>query len=161
MKTNKTDLERFNEKWIEVNGCWEWQAGKQKQGYGLFAFKLGTLAHRCSWMLYCGEIPKGLIVMHICDNVGCVNPLHLRLGTDKDNTRDMLEKGRHTNQKKLVCPKCQGEWTLCKSGTRTKRRCKSCEREYKIIWGNENREHKNAVKKAWRAKRRAMGLPRV
>ncbi len=52
-------------------------------------------AHRVSWVIHNGGIkePKKM-VMHRCDNPGCVNPLHLRLGTCSENTRDMVNKGR-------------------------------------------------------------------
>lgn len=78
--------------------CWEWRAYVHPTGYGqigLGSAKQGVChTHRVSWMLTHGEIPKGLLVMHKCDNRLCVNPAHLRLGTHKDNTQDMLAKGR-------------------------------------------------------------------
>ena len=43
---------------------------------------------------YRGEIPKGLLVLHLCDNPGCVNPAHLYIGTNQDNTNDMIARGR-------------------------------------------------------------------
>lgn len=42
-----------------------------------------------------GEIPDNKIVMHTCDNLKCLNPKHLVLGTHGDNTQDMIAKGRH------------------------------------------------------------------
>lgn len=42
-----------------------------------------------------GPIPKGLVVRHTCDVRECVNPDHLILGTQKDNIRDMHDRGRY------------------------------------------------------------------
>lgn len=79
------------------HGCWLWTGNKPK-GYGLFRVKGRTLmAHRFSWSLVHGPIPKGLNVCHDCpggDNPSCVNHAHLWLGTPKENTQDMLRKGR-------------------------------------------------------------------
>lgn len=80
--------------------CWPWKAatfkkkGKQ-MGYGRHAGSGPyTYAHRCAWIFAHGEISAGQIVMHACDNVLCCNPRHLSLGTDLDNARDCIAKGR-------------------------------------------------------------------
>ena len=36
----------------------------------------------------------GLVVRHTCDNPRCVNPHHLLIGTNKDNTADMVNRNR-------------------------------------------------------------------
>ena len=123
----------MNRFWSKVdtkgsNECWEWQAAKHRQGYGIFKFDNKIqLAHRISWLLANTEIPQGMVVMHKCDNPSCVNPDHLCLGTQKDNIRDMRTKGRGNNQKKTHCP--QGhEYSV--SNTRYNKRyarvCKIC-----------------------------------
>lgn len=56
-------------------------------------------AHRASWIAYRGEIPDNLWVLHRCDNRLCVNPEHLFLGTARDNTQDMIKKGRKAPQR--------------------------------------------------------------
>jgi len=52
------------------------------------------LCHRLAWILTNGEIKDDLHVLHKCDNTFCINPDHLFLGTQKDNIRDMMKKGR-------------------------------------------------------------------
>jgi len=77
------------------DGCWEWIGSKNPKGYGCFRVR-GTLkpAHRVAYDLFVGIIPEGLRVLHKCDNRACVNPKHLWLGTNQDNTNDMISKGR-------------------------------------------------------------------
>jgi hypothetical protein len=81
----------------DIEECWLWLGGTARFGYGTFAIKHGDLipAHRFSWILAYGNIPDGLWILHHCDNPPCVNPLHLFLGTRKDNINDMLQKRRH------------------------------------------------------------------
>lgn len=71
--------------------CWLWQAYCGNFGYGRF---LDFRAHRISYELIFGEIPKGLFVLHKCDVPACVNPNHLFLGTALDNIHDAMNKGR-------------------------------------------------------------------
>lgn len=108
-----TPEERFWDK-VNMGGsidypyCREWNAFRNKQGYGQFRFQdRMQKAHRVSWILNKGEIPEELCVLHHCDNPPCVNPDHLWLGTDADNVADRDEKGRGKshNSNKTHCDK--------------------------------------------------------
>lgn len=106
----KTREERF---WSKVqkmskDNCWEWTGFRNDNGYGYMQVygknirprkKIG--AHRMSYIIHFGDIPKGFCICHKCDNRNCVNPNHLFLGTYNDNIQDMIKKGRAPWQKKL------------------------------------------------------------
>lgn len=81
---------------VPFSGCWIWSKAVQKSsGYGMLRVSgRPILAHRASWMAFRGET-NGLHVLHKCDVRQCANPDHLFLGTDKDNSDDMMAKGRN------------------------------------------------------------------
>lgn len=91
------DIERFWS-YVEIKGlfdCWEWKAGQADGGYGLFWVNGKQItAHRFSYQLYYGEIPKGKQVNHKCNNRPCCNPFHLYAGTHQDNANDMMKANR-------------------------------------------------------------------
>jgi hypothetical protein len=75
-------------------GCWGWLA-KKTRGYGYFSTNSKShRAHRWLYQLIHGPVDDSLVIRHKCDNAGCVNPLHLEIGTHKDNKRDQIERGR-------------------------------------------------------------------
>lgn len=85
--------------WLKVDktgACWIFKAAKDIWGYGRFNVS-GTLvaAHRFSYEIANGPIKNGLLVLHSCDVPACVNPAHLRLGTDKDNSADKMARSPH------------------------------------------------------------------
>jgi hypothetical protein len=75
--------------------CWEWTRSTA-DGYGRIKIdKKVYSAHRVAYTLAHGPIRSAeAVVMHTCDNRKCCNPAHLRLGTPRDNARDMVAKGR-------------------------------------------------------------------
>jgi len=87
--------DRFWSKVEKTDYCWNWTAHKDNKGYGRIEINgKNCYAHRISWEMHYGKIPEGLFVCHHCDNPLCINPKHLFLGTQKDNIRDAIKKGR-------------------------------------------------------------------
>lgn len=84
--------------WLNVwmgSDCWEWTGRRNKLGYGCFKIKgRQYLSHRISFQASVGPIPPGMLILHACDNPGCVRPSHLMAGTARDNVSDMFSKGR-------------------------------------------------------------------
>ena len=85
--------------------CEEWQGNRLPRGYGQVRYEGKTrLAHRVAYCQYHGlhlsEI-DGKIVRHVCDNPRCVNPKHLILGTNMDNSQDMVSRNRQAKGEKI------------------------------------------------------------
>jgi hypothetical protein len=96
-----TNVEAF---WSRVDvgnedACWNWTGPKTDRSYGLYAPLPGVLlrAHRVAYALHNGGIDDAMLVCHRCDNPSCCNPKHLFLGTNSDNMRDMVAKGRNNS----------------------------------------------------------------
>jgi hypothetical protein len=109
IKNHASIEERFWKFVVKNEGCWSWSGNKSYAGYGRIsagAKKDGyKLAHRLSWEIHnAAQIPYGMFVMHKCDNPECTNPDHLTIGTPKENTQDMIRKGR----KRSVAPVGRG-----------------------------------------------------
>ena len=112
--------ERFWSK-FDIKGpddCWEWQGGTGSHGYGKFTNgrKWEMLHHRLAYTLTYGEIPKGQVVRHKCDNKLCGNPAHLELGSQADNVQDCWERGQF--QRDLTWEQIKEIKERLKEGTR-------------------------------------------
>lgn len=97
-KRKRPLADRFWSKVDPTGHCWLWMGALNEHGYGVIHGP-ERLAPRTAWELTFGSIPDGLDVLHRCDNPPCVRPSHLWLGTQRDNTADMIAKGRAAWQK--------------------------------------------------------------
>jgi len=85
----KKALDRFNSKIIKTGSCHEWNASKQKQGYGMFSYDgKSKPAHRFAYLLHKGDIAENMVVHQTCENNSCVNPEHLVLQTKSQNKKN-------------------------------------------------------------------------
>ena len=81
------------------SGCWLWLAYTNSNGYGtVIDGGKNKSAHRASYEEYNGPIPDGMLICHRCDTPSCINPDHLFLGTYADNSKDCVNKNRHSSR---------------------------------------------------------------
>lgn len=140
-------LARFMAKFVVTDsGCWEWQAGRHRDGYGNFwNGRRSVGAHRFAYEHFVAPIAEGMQLDHLCRNPCCVNPAHLEPVTGRENTlRGQSPPASHATV--THCPEGH-EYTEANTylydGSRYCRRCRY------------NR------KIAHRAALRAAGLPRA
>ena|ERR1700679_1232752 len=96
MRKTQNVLQRFEAKVNKTaEGCWYF-TGCPSMVYPWFWLNgRNEHAHVVAYALYIGEVPAGLNVLHTCDTPRCVNPDHLRVGTQAENIQDCVAKGRH------------------------------------------------------------------
>lgn len=81
------------------NGCWNFTGHISPYGYGqMWADGVCNQAHKLMYKLKHGSIPKGMVLLHKCNNRKCCNPAHLKLGTSRENNIQTVRDGRHKNQ---------------------------------------------------------------
>jgi hypothetical protein len=160
VRLTEKDLRRFMSKISPepMSGCWLWEAGLNKDGYGVFGLggRAGRmyLAHRVAYMHFIGEIPDGLVLDHTCRNPCCCSPWHSEPVTQLVN----VLRG-NAGQRELArthCPKGH-EYTpentmLTTSAANGKKRreCKTCAAARLKAWRDANPGLRSAQnKRAW------------
>lgn len=73
-----------------IGDCVLWEGAINSAGYPVTWFN-NKIEYKHRLVAGAG---KGDTVMHICDVKSCINPLHLKIGTPKQNSEDMVKKGR-------------------------------------------------------------------
>lgn len=131
--TNEKSLKRFFAKVRkEENGCWMWTGHQSTRGYPQF-LHAGILAgaHRVSYTWFCGIIPEGMHIDHLCNTPMCVNPAHLEPVTNAENHRRGAERRTSCRRGHDFTPE-NTVWEDTERGPR--RRCRTCRNETAKRW---------------------------
>lgn len=119
---------------VDDNGCWIWQASKNRAGYGqTYAWRRGWLAHRLSYTVIVGRIPFGFEIDHLCRTRACINPAHLEPVTKDENLR---RQGLAVTR----CPRGHKYTPENILRTRTGRACRQCDRARSREWRAAKRQ---------------------
>lgn len=152
--TPEEALKSFMDRIHKTDLCWVWIGARTGSGYGAHKFRgvRAHLAHRESYIRFVGEIPKGKLLMHSCDNPACVNPSHLTVGTYKDNIQDAIKKKRFKPYGFImgsVRTSCKRGHDLTNDANVDKdragmKRCKICRKASWIAWHQRQKEANHA-----------------
>lgn len=140
--TIEESFERMTEK---TAGCWIWHGVRNHKGYGNLR---GKMAHRVSYEIYKGKIPRGLQLDHLCMVKHCVNPAHLEPVTNQENKRRWAASLTH-------CPQghpYSGDNLRIYQGTK---RCRKCMTDRQRSWVTKNREKVRAYHRKYQRKLRS------
>jgi len=133
-----------NTSFYDGTACWELQKGLACRGYGqVGAWGKNLRAHRIMYLFYYNDLDPELVVHHLCYTRNCVNPLHLKQITSKEN---ILDKGSNAlakiNADKNFCDhghEFTPENTYCKKSNGS-RCCRECYRKASREWKARNRK---------------------
>lgn len=138
---------------VTDDGCWEWNGKRNDQGYGIVnALRegyVGARAHRIMYELTYGSLDPGVVVRHDCDNPPCVNPDHLRTGSQWSNMDDMVSRHRSAQLYENSGNRCRNGHDMSLPGAyrslmnkrngRPYRVCIECSRKRSRDWARRNR----------------------
>lgn len=91
------------------DGCWMWRGARRHYGYGVFAetaeggWSRQVQSHRFAYEMFVGPIPDGLVIDHLCNTPGCVNPEHLRAVTQQQNVLRGASSGARVLREGKCC----------------------------------------------------------
>jgi len=137
----------FERLWSRVRldpyGCWVWTGAKNRRGYGhIWISGRWRYVHRLSYRMWCGAIPIGLEIDHLCLNPACVNPAHLCVVTHAENRR----RGRYQICRRGHPYDLMNTYTYIGANGRILRRCRACFRIVNQRSRQKNREIKETIR---------------
>lgn len=98
------------------DGCWyciSHAKSKYRRNYPVVGrYNRSLRMSRYVFYMHNGFIDQDKYVMHMCDNPECINPNHLGIGTPKQNTLDMIIKGRQKVGESLPWSKLSEEQVI-------------------------------------------------
>lgn len=119
------------DKWNEVPGpldtpCWIWKMKPNSDGYAVMKYRQKAYkVYRVMWERSTGQtIPAGMSALHRCDTPACVNPTHIRIGTQEENIADMMSKGRQRSSRGLTDTQVRTIKALVRGGMRQSEVCR-------------------------------------
>lgn len=132
-------MKKFWDKVRKSKGCWNFIGSVGKDGYGKFYIdgKM-EMAHRVSYKIKVGEIPKGLNIDHKCRNRACVNPKHIEPVTQRENVMRGLGVARFNSEKTHCIHGHEFNYINTRITKDGERACRVCAR----LWARKNRKSK-------------------
>ena len=81
---------------VEVTDtCWRWTKTTKKRAYGSWTWNRKSInPGRFLKIMLDAPSDQSLFACHKCDNPACIRPSHLFWGTQSDNIKDAVKKGR-------------------------------------------------------------------
>ena len=141
MKNDPDSLALFMSKISkDESGCWIWIGYKNSAGYGRVFFwnRKGQPAHRWAYEYFKGEIPKGLVIDHLCRVHACCNPDHLEAVTNQVN----IQRGVSPSMLIRKSGKCRNGHDMTPENVRFEygmQKCKTCRNAYARIYNAKKR----------------------
>jgi len=143
---------RFFSHVVKDGDCWVWTGCQHKFGYGRFRTPAATVyAHRWAYELWHGPVPAGKYVLHSCDNPPCVNPDHLRAGSQAENFQEAVDKGRFDYAaRKMPVGEQHHAAKLTEADVRAIRAAAGSQRQIGVMYGiSQAAVHNIRARKTW------------